>query len=118
MPKENGQIKPQKHSPKGQRPVGEGKDKKNTEFQWKRAGKTSFIWVFILITAIFLSGLFTSGNQKAIEIQYYQYREFLEQKLIEKATIVEDVFTGRIGPTPNIFPRASVQVFCPAIIGS
>ena len=96
MPKENGQIKPQKHRPKGQRPVGEGKDKKNTEFQWKRAGKTSFIWVFILITAIFLSGLFTSGNQKAIEIQYYQYREFLEQKLIEKATIVEDVFTGQL----------------------
>ena len=54
MPKENGQIKPQKNSTKGQRPVGEGKDKKNTEFQWKRAGKTSFIWVFILITAIFL----------------------------------------------------------------
>ncbi|MFL3044914.1 MAG: ATP-dependent zinc metalloprotease FtsH, partial [Candidatus Neomarinimicrobiota bacterium] len=40
--------------------------------------------------------LFTSGNQKAIEIQYYQYREFLEQKLIEKATIVEDVFTGQL----------------------
>ena len=96
MPKENGQMKPQKHSPEGQRPRGEGKDKKNTVFQWKRAGKTSFIWVFILITAIFLSGLFTSGNQKAIEIQYYQYREFLEQKLIEKATIVEDVFTGQL----------------------
>ena len=112
MPKENGQMKPQKQNPKGQRPVGEGKDKKNTEFQWKRAGKTSFIWVFILITAIFLSGLFTSGNQKAIEIQYYQYREFLEQKLIEKATIVEDVFTGQlqtpqtviaeIGPIENV----------------
>ena len=89
MPKENGQMKPQKQNPKGQRSVGEGKDKKNTEFQWKRAGKTSFIWVFILITAIFLSGLFTSGNQKAIEIQYYQYREFLEQKLIEKAEELE-----------------------------
>ena len=96
MPKDNGQMKPQKHSPEGQRPRGEDKDKKNTVFQWKRAGKTSFIWVFILITAIFLSGLFTSGNQKAIEIQYYQYREFLEQKLIGKATIVEDVFTGQL----------------------
>ena len=96
MPKDNGQMKPQKHSPEGQRPRGEDKDKKNTVFQWKRAGKTSFIWVFILITGIFLSGLFTSGNQKAIEIQYYQYREFLEQKLIGKATIVEDVFTGNL----------------------
>ena len=112
MPKENGQMKPQKHNPKKQRPIEKGKDKKNMEFQWKRAGKTSFVWVFILITAIFLSGLFTSGNQKAIEIQYYQYREFLEQKLIEKATIVENVFTGQlqtpqtliteIGPIENV----------------
>ena len=77
MPKENGQMNPQKRSPNGQRPGPEDKDKKNTEFQWKRAGKTSFIWVFILMTAIFLSGLFTSGNQKAIEIQYYQYRDCL-----------------------------------------
>ena len=32
MPKENGRINPQKHKPKGKKPVGdEGKDKKNTE---------------------------------------------------------------------------------------
>ncbi|MAM64507.1 MAG: cell division protein FtsH [Candidatus Marinimicrobia bacterium] len=90
----------------------DNKDNKNNEFQWKRAGKTSFIWVFILITAIFLSGLFTSADQKAIEIQYYQYRALLEDRLISKATIIEDVFTGDletpqtiisdIGPIENV----------------
>ena len=108
MTKQNGQIDPSN----GKMTNKDNKDNKNNEFQWKRAGKTSFIWVFILISAIFLSGLFTSADQKAIEIQYYQYREFLEDRLISKATIIEDVFTGEletpqtivsdIGPIENV----------------
>tara|TARA_X000000368_G_C23046510_1_gene719381 strand:- start:322 stop:2346 length:2025 start_codon:yes stop_codon:yes gene_type:complete len=92
MTKQNGKIDPSKSNMTNK----DNKDNKNNEFQWKRAGKTSFIWVFILITAIFLSGIFTSADQKAIEIQYYQYRSFLEDKLISKATIIEDVFTGEL----------------------
>ena len=108
MTKQNGNIDPSNSKMKNQ----DNKDNKNNEFQWKRAGKTSFIWVFILITAIFLSGLFTSADQKAIEIQYYQYRALLEDKLISKATIIEDVFTGQfetpqtiiseLGPIENV----------------
>ena len=108
MTKQNGNIDPSNSKMKNQ----DNKDNKNNEFQWKRAGKTSFIWVFILITAIFLSGLYTSADQKAIEIQYYQYRALLEDKLISKATIIEDVFTGDletpqtiisdIGPIENV----------------
>ena len=92
MTKQNGNIS---HS-NGKKPNKDSNDKKNIEFQWKRAGKTSFIWVFILLSAIFLSGLFTSADQKAIEVEYYQYRVLLEDKLISKATIVEDVFTGEL----------------------
>ena len=92
MTKRNGNIDSSNSKMKNQ----DNKDNKNNEFQWKRAGKTSFIWVFILITAIFLSGLFTSTDQKAVEIQYYQYRSFLEDKLISKAIIIEDVFTGEL----------------------
>ena len=108
MTKQNGNIDPSNGKMKNK----DNQDNKNNEFQWKRAGKTSFIWVFILITAIFLSGLFTSADQKAIEIQYYQYRALLEDKLISKATIIEDVFTGDletpqtiisdIGPIENV----------------
>ena len=108
MNKQNGKID---HS-KGKMPNKDSKDNKNNEFHWKRAGKTSFIWVFLLISAIFLSGLFTSADQKAVEIQYYEYRGFLEDKLITKATIVEDVLTGEfetpqtiiseVGPIENV----------------
>ena len=108
MTKQNGNIDPSNGKMKNK----DNQDNKNNEFQWKRAGKTSFIWVFILITAIFLSGLFTSADHKAIEIQYYQYRSFLEDKLISKATIIEDVFTGQfetpqtiiseLGPIENV----------------
>ena len=90
MTKQNGKIDNSKSKMQNK----DSKNNNNSEFQWKRAGMTSFIWVFILITAIFLSGLFTSADQKALEIQYYQYRVLLEDKLISKATIIEDVFTG------------------------
>jgi cell division protease FtsH len=108
MTKQNGKIDPSNSKMK----YKDNKDNKNNEFQWKRAGKTSFIWVFILIAAIFFSGLFTSAHQKTIEIQYYQYRAFLEDKLISKATVIEDVFTGEfetpqtiisdVGPIENV----------------
>jgi cell division protease FtsH len=102
MTKQNGNIDPSNSKMKNQ----DNKDNKNNEFQWKRAGKTSFIWVFILITAIFLSGLFTSAHQKTIEIQYYQYRAFLEDKLISKATVIEDVFTGEFETPQTIISDA------------
>ena len=34
-------------------------------FQWKRAGKTSLIWVLIIVAAIFLSNLFTEEIGRA-----------------------------------------------------
>jgi cell division protease FtsH len=102
MTKQNGKIDPSNSKMKNK----DNKDNKNNEFQWKRAGKTSLTWVFILITAIFLSGLFTSAHQKTIEIQYYQYRAFLEDKLISKATVIEDVFTGEFETPQTIISDA------------
>ena len=46
-------------------------------FQWKRAGKTSLIWVLIIVAAIFLSNLFTEGSRKETEIDYFKYKEDL-----------------------------------------
>ncbi len=78
---------PQKKEPK--------KDDKQ-QFQWKRAGKTSLIWVILIMGAIFLSGLFTEGARKETEIEYSQYRSFLERKQIEEATIIESTFHGEL----------------------
>ena len=65
-------------------------------FQWKRAGKTSLIWVVILMTAIILSGLFTNQNGKEIEIQYFQYRDFLTQGIFKEAVIIDNILHGTL----------------------
>ena len=82
-------------------------DNKNNEFQWKRAGKTSLIWVMILMVAILLSGLLTS-NEQSVEIQYFQYREFLETRQISSADIIEDVFYGEFSIPLSIQTEVTV----------
>jgi len=99
-PKKNrGPRGPKGHGNKPSLPPGQkGKD----EFQWKRAGKTSIIWIIIILTAVFLSGLLTSKNKSEIEIEYPDYREFLTQGLIEKAAIVDNVFHGKLSTPQTI----------------
>ena len=63
-------------------------------FQWKNAGKTSIIWIVILVTAIFLSSLFTSKGKNEIEIEYFQYRELLTSNQITSAVVRENEFFG------------------------
>ena len=55
----------------------------------------------ILMVAIFLSGLLTS-NEQSVEIQYFQYREFLETRQISSADIIEDVFYGEFSTPLSI----------------
>ncbi len=77
-------------------------DQKNSDsdnqnsFQWKQAGKTSLIWVVILISAIFLSNLFTSKNRNEVEIQYFEYQKFLNAGAILDAEIIENEFHGKL----------------------
>lgn len=44
--------------------------------------------------AIFLSGLFTEGLNKEVELDYFQYREYLENKHISEGKVVDTVFHG------------------------
>jgi len=71
-------------------------------FQWKRAGKTSLIWVLIIMAAIFLSGLFTENARKEVEIDYFQYRDFLTQRKITSATIIDDIFHGELSEPQTV----------------
>ncbi len=72
------------------------------QFQWRRAGKTSLIWIALIIGAIFLSGLFTEGAGKEIEIEYPQYRDYLNKKLISEAVIKENTFHGKLSVPQTI----------------
>ncbi len=74
----------------------------NAPFQWKKAGKTSLIWVLILMTAIFMSGLFTSQEGKEIEIEYFQYKDFLSQRMFKEAVITDNIFHGVLATPQTI----------------
>jgi len=70
--------------------------KGNQGFQWKQAGKTSLIWVIILISAIFVSGLFTGKGGDELELEYYEYEYFLNSELIATAEIIQTDFHGKL----------------------
>lgn len=74
---------------------GRGNSQKDNQgFQWKHAGKTSVIWIVILVSAIFLSSLFTGKGKKEVEIEYFQYREFLTSNQIAGGTVIDNEFHG------------------------
>ena len=64
------------------------------QFDWKRAGKTSFVWLMIIIGAVYISGLLTESGKKELEIEYTAYREYLSNGEIEKAVIMGNTFHG------------------------
>ena len=73
--------------------------KGSDEFQWKRAGKTSLIWIGIIVCAIYLSSILTDSDKKEPEIDYTEYMEYLKSGEIEKATILGRVFHGKFKET-------------------
>ena len=87
-----------------------GLDKNPDNFEWKKASKTSFVWVFILVSAVFLSNFFTNPNGDEVEIQYSQYRSFLNKGLILKAQIVDEVFHGELAQVQTIINRRGSSV--------
>jgi len=76
--------------------------KNSEEFQWKRAGKTSLIWISIIVCAIYLSSILTDSDKKEPEIEYTEYIEYLNSGQIEKATILGRVFHGKFKETKII----------------
>ncbi len=69
-------------------------EKNPDQFHWKRAGKTSLIWISIILCAVYISGLLTESGKKEIEIEYTEYREYLKNHEIQKAVVIDVVFHG------------------------
>lgn len=81
----------------------------NDQFQWKRAGKTSFVWVLIIISAVFISNIFTGQGPDEVEIQYSDYRAFLTEGQIAKARIVDEVFHGELSEAKSILNPGGIS---------
>jgi cell division protease FtsH len=103
-PKQNG-LKGQKKSPQN----SNKNQKENDQFQWKRAGKTSFVWVLIIISAVFLSSIFTGQGVDEVEIQYSEYRTFLTDGHIAKGRIVDDIFHGELSETKTVLNAGGIS---------
>ena len=80
----------------------DNKNEDNPQFQWKKAGKTSFAWILIIITAISLSRFFSSQPNGEVEIEYSDYKNFLTSRSIVKAKIVDEVFYGELNTPQSI----------------
>ncbi len=74
------------------------KNKKNDDFQWKKASKTGFIWILILLFALFFSTLWDGTQPNEFEATFSQYERFLKEGKIEQGvvTLKENVFRGTL----------------------
>ena len=79
-------------------------------FDWRRASKTSFTWLIIIFSAIYISGLLTDAGKKEIEIEYTEYRKYLENGDIHKAVIMGDVFHGEFKTPQSISSPMGTQL--------
>ena len=89
------------------------KNKQNNQhdnFDWRRASKTSFIWLIIIFSAVYISGILTDAGKKEIEIDYTEYRKYLENGDIHKAVIMGDVFHGEFKTPQSISSPLGTQL--------
>lgn len=80
---------------KGPQP-GKNKDIPDNEFKWKKASKTSLMWIIIIISSIFLIQILGTGTKEEVRIEFQQYKELLAGGQISKATIIEREFHGTL----------------------
>ena len=79
-------------------------------FNWKKAGKTSFIWMAIILGAVYVSGLLTDVGKQELEIEYTEYKKYLENGDIHKAVIMGDVFHGEFKTPQSISSPLGTQL--------
>ena len=84
--------KPQKNSPQSDK----NKDLTENEFKWKKASKTSLMWIIIIISSIFLIQILGTGNKEEVRIEFDQYKDLLANGQISEATIIEREFHGTL----------------------
>ncbi|MFA4839460.1 MAG: cell division protein FtsH, partial [Candidatus Neomarinimicrobiota bacterium] len=78
----------------GKPPVHRKTDKLGNDFKWKKASKTSFMWLVIIVSSILLLQVLGKSGDEEVVTTYSQYKEFLTTKMIKEATIIDKEFHG------------------------
>ncbi len=94
----------------GKFPVNNQDNKKNNqnndEFQWKKASKTGFIWILILLAAILFSTMWPSNRPESVEVDYNVYKQLLVKGKIISAKVTlrseYSLFEGRLNEKQTI----------------
>jgi len=88
----------------------------NDDTQWHRGGRTAIVWVLFILAFLFIIqsvNPFQMDGEK--EIEYMEYRNFLENGNIESAKIVDSEFHGVLRAEEPIFrenePAIDVKEF-------
>lgn len=92
------------NSPKPQ-PPNKKKGGPDNDFKWKKASKTSLMWIIIIISSIFLIQILRTGSKEEIRIEFQQYRDLLESNQIAEATIIEREFHGTLKEETTLIIR-------------
>lgn len=66
------------------------------EFKWKKASKTSLMWLIIIISSIMLIQILGKSGKEEIVLTYSQYKDLLQKQLISEATIIDNEFHGTL----------------------
>jgi cell division protease FtsH len=74
--------------PDEERPGGRG------EFPWKKASKTLFLWLILLLISISAYQYYARSKKEALPISYSKFTEELDKSNIQKVTIIEKDIEG------------------------
>ena len=76
------------------RPKDNKKKNEKLEFQWKKAGKTSFIWITIILVTVYFSSILSENRNNEVEVEYTEYKNYLSEGAIKSAIIINKTFYG------------------------
>jgi len=102
LPKNDGKKKPML-PPKGKHSQKNRPKDSNDEFKWKKASKTSLMWIVIIISSIFLIQILGTGSKEEVVITFSQYKDLLANEMISEATIIEREFHGVLKEKTTLF---------------
>ena len=58
------------------KPKDKKKENEKLEFQWKKAGKTSFIWITIILVTVYFSSVLSENRNNEVEVEYTEYKNY------------------------------------------
>ena len=85
-------------------------DDSNDRFQWKKASKTSLLWIAILVGTIIIAQVISMNQGAEQRITFTEYRNYLSNGRIADATIMDKEFHGTLkSPATKVVNGREVQ---------